>query len=201
MRLDYTKREATTASDDVTPVLLTYNEESNIARTLESLQWAKRIVVLDSGSTDHTEAISRTYPNVSWQDHPFLSFGEQWRFGINETNINSEYILALDADMEVPKAAAVEIEREFLGKGFDGGVFSFELRMSGRPLLGSLYPPDLRIFRRQAVEAGQIGHRHHFEVPGNVYRFRSKLVHDDRKDLNRWKRLRSFRSSCTNLLR
>jgi glycosyltransferase involved in cell wall biosynthesis len=188
MRTHYNYMKSKTASvfDSVTPVLLTYNEESNIARTLQSLQWAKRVVVLDSGSTDGTEEISKTYPNVSWKVHPFLSFGEQWRFGINDTNIKSEYILALDADMEVPISAAVEIERDFLGKGFDGGVFCFELRMAGRPLLGSLYPPDLRIFRRETVDAGQIGHRHHFGVPGSIYRFRNKLVHDDRKDLDRW---------------
>ena len=36
----------------VTPLVLTYNEEANIRRVLESLQWAKRIIVVDSGSTD-----------------------------------------------------------------------------------------------------------------------------------------------------
>ena len=37
--------------------LITYNEEKNIRRTLESVKWADEIVVVDSGSTDGTAAI------------------------------------------------------------------------------------------------------------------------------------------------
>ena len=40
--------------DEVTPLLITYNEIENIARTLDKLGWAGRIVVVDSGSTDGT---------------------------------------------------------------------------------------------------------------------------------------------------
>ena len=40
--------------DTITPVILTYNEDANIARVLESLKWAKDIVVVDSYSTDET---------------------------------------------------------------------------------------------------------------------------------------------------
>jgi glycosyltransferase involved in cell wall biosynthesis len=51
----------------VTPLVLTYNEERNIRRTLESLRWAERVVVLDSSSTDVTESVARCLRRV-YQD-------------------------------------------------------------------------------------------------------------------------------------
>jgi len=46
------------------PVLLTYNEEQNISRTLSHLAWAKDIVVVDSGSTDGIWAALAHFPNA-----------------------------------------------------------------------------------------------------------------------------------------
>ncbi|MFN5855908.1 MAG: glycosyltransferase, partial [Pseudanabaenaceae cyanobacterium] len=40
--------------EQIQPLILTYNEAPNIARTLAKLSWAKRIVVIDSFSTDET---------------------------------------------------------------------------------------------------------------------------------------------------
>ena len=50
--------------DQVTPLLLTYNEEPNIARTLAPLHWARRIVVIDSGSTDRTLELIALHPQA-----------------------------------------------------------------------------------------------------------------------------------------
>jgi glycosyltransferase involved in cell wall biosynthesis len=50
--------------DRITPLVITYNEASNIARTLGRLTWARRIVVIDSGSTDETLDIIRSFPQA-----------------------------------------------------------------------------------------------------------------------------------------
>ena len=50
--------------DQIVPVLLTYNEEQNISRTLSHLAWAKDIVVVDSGSTDGIRAALAHFPNA-----------------------------------------------------------------------------------------------------------------------------------------
>lgn len=170
----------------VTPLVLTYNEEANIGRVLESLQWAKRIIVVDSGSTDGTEEICRNYPNVLWRVRVFDSHAAQWNYGIFESGIETEYVLALDGDMEVPAAVAEELGQEFLPREFDGGVLGFQFRMGGVPLSGSLYPPDLRIFRKQNVRVQQVGHTQRFFAIGATYRFKNRLVHDDRKSVDRW---------------
>jgi len=133
-----------------------------------------------------TEGICRNYPNVLWRVRVFDSHAAQWNYGIFESGIETEYVLALDADMEVPTAVAEELGREFLPRGFDGGVLGFQFRMGGVPLLGSLYPPDLRIFRKQNVRVQQVGHTQRFFAIGTTYRFKNRLVHDDRKGVDRW---------------
>ena len=64
---------------DITPVILTYNEEPNLGRTLESLRWAPRVVVVDSGSTDATRAIAERFSNVAWFERRFDDFARQSR--------------------------------------------------------------------------------------------------------------------------
>ena len=53
----------------ITPLIITYNEAANIRRTLDKLAWARRIVVVDSGSTDETLQIVRGYPRVEVIPH------------------------------------------------------------------------------------------------------------------------------------
>src|SRR6266853_1961071 len=84
----------------ITPVILTFNEAPNIGRTLERLPWARRIVVVDSFSDDDTGAIVTRYPKAELFRRRFDSHANQWNFAIHETGINTEWILALDADYQ-----------------------------------------------------------------------------------------------------
>jgi glycosyltransferase involved in cell wall biosynthesis len=176
----------TSAAEAVTPVLLTYNEESNLARTLACLRWARRVTVLDSGSTDSTQEIARSFPNVSWQTRCFDTYGAQWHYAFFETGINTEYGLALDADMQVSPRLFQEIEQQFLPHGFDGGIVAFEYRIGRRLLISSLYPPQLRLFRLARVTSSTNGHAHSFALTGELFHFRNRVIHDDRKSTDRW---------------
>lgn len=175
-----------TPADQITPLVLTYNEAPNIARTLASLQWARRVVVLDSVSTDATRDLAGGFPNVSWHTRPFDHHAAQWRFGIHETGIDTPYVLALDADHQVPAAFVAEVESRFLSGAYEGGMAGFEYRFYGHALRDSLYPPKIVLFRRDRVVVTQPGHTQEMSVPGLVYRFAASLIHDDRKPVDRF---------------
>ena len=88
-------------------LLLTYNEEANIERTLAALHWVPSILVIDSGSTDRTLEILASDPKVTTLHRPFDSFADQCNFGLDV--IKSEWVLSLDADYVVTPALAEEI--------------------------------------------------------------------------------------------
>ncbi len=176
----------TDAGSLITPLILTFNEELNLQRTLDSLTWAKRVLVVDSGSTDRTLQIASSFSNVSISQNSFESFGRQWEFALRQPTVTTDYVLALDADMCVPGPFVDELESVFLRGSFAGGVVPFRLVVGRRALAGGLYPPQLRIFKKQQAVPGQRGHAHSFSVSGSVYRFKNRIVHDDRKPFSRW---------------
>ncbi len=86
--------------------IITQNEEANIRRTLESVQWADEIILLDSGSTDRTVGICREFTDrVFHQD--WLGFGKQKNAAIDKAT--GDWVLSLDADEPVEKELAAEI--------------------------------------------------------------------------------------------
>ena len=77
-------------------VIITYNEERNIARCLDSVkEIADEIVIIDSYSTDNTTAIARGY-NATVAEHPFAGYAQQKNLASTLTANN--WILSLDAD-------------------------------------------------------------------------------------------------------
>jgi Glycosyl transferase family 2 len=78
--------------DHITPVVLTRNEEQNIARTLSHLTWAKDVILVDGGSTDGTLAAVAKFPNVRVFDRRFDTHGNQWRFAVEETQIATNWM-------------------------------------------------------------------------------------------------------------
>lgn len=174
------------AARRVTPVILTRDEEANVGRTLEGLAWADDVVIVDSGSTDGTERIARAFPRVRWFVRPFDTHAQQWEFAIHRTGIKTDYVLALDADYGVTSSFVAEIEEGFLAAEYAGGVAGFEYRVNGRPLMGSVYPPKVVVFRTDRVHVSQPGHTQEIRVDGPTYTFAARLVHDDRKPLERF---------------
>jgi glycosyltransferase involved in cell wall biosynthesis len=170
---------------NITPVILTYNEEPNIGPTLSSLAWARRVVVVDSGSTDGTAEVARSFSNVTWFARKFDSHAAQWWHAVHDTSIDTRYVLALDADMRPAPGFAEELAR-FTEQTGRAGVVPFEYRVHGRPLLGSIYPAQVRVFTREDIGIEQRGHTQVFHTAAPLYRFRCKLIHEDLKPFSRW---------------
>jgi glycosyltransferase involved in cell wall biosynthesis len=171
-------------ADEITALLITYNEAPNITRTLDRLGWARRIVVIDSGSSDGTLDIVAKYPNAEIISRPFDSFAEQCNFGLSQ--IETEWVLSLDADYELSGDLADEIQN--LGNDADvaGYRAKFVYRIFGKALRGTLYPPRTVLYRVRGAQYFNEGHGHRVAVDGVVRQLQNVIFHDDRKPLARW---------------
>lgn len=172
--------------DRVTPLILTLNEAPNIARTLEQLRWAREVVVVDSCSTDETGDIVRGFKNTRVVERKFTNHAEQWNFGLRETGIASEWVLALDADFVIPERLVREIGMLRPPDDVDGYRCNFVYCIEGRPLRGALYPPVVILFRRERASYLQDGHTQRVSLAGRVEALSAKAFHDDRKPLSQW---------------
>lgn len=172
--------------DQITPVILTYNEAPNIGRTLERLTWAREVVVVDSGSDDDTLDIARRFANVRVVHRPFDSHARQWTFAVQETGIATPWVLRLDADYIVPQATIDEIAGLSPGEEIGGYRVAFDYCIDGRRLRASLYPALPVLFRRERVRFVQDGHTEKALIDGRTAALAGRIDHDDRKGLDRW---------------
>lgn len=171
---------------EITPVILTYNESANIARSLERLAWAREVVIVDSHSTDDTLAIAARFANVRVVQRPFDTHSRQWRFAVEETGIASDWVLRLDADYMVEPALRDEIAALRPDPATAACEIAFTYCIEGRPLRASLYPALPVLFRRGRGRFEQDGHTEKLRIDGPVVKLRNRLLHDDRKSLERW---------------
>lgn len=172
--------------ENVTPLILTYNEARNIGRVLEKLYWAKDIVVVDSFSTDETVAIVSRFKKVHLFQRTFDSHSNQWNFALNETGITSDWILALDADYILTDELIEEIKTLKPDQSTSGYTACFTYYSLGRPLRCSLYPPATILYRKSAARYIQDGHTQKLAAQGVVKSLTAKVLHEDRKLFRIW---------------
>lgn len=172
------------ALDVITPVILTFNEELNIGRTLRQLQWANRIVVVDSYSTDATVAICKEFPNVDVSQRAFDSHALQWNYAVSLSR--TSWVLTLDADYYVSEDLAEEISEVDLGSTITAYAIGFRYLVFGRPLRATILPPRRALFDRRVCRYFDDGHTQRLHCDGRSGRLNSKIDHDDRKPLDRW---------------
>src|ERR1044071_10047241 len=172
--------------DQITPLILTYNEAPNIARALASLSWAKEIVVVDSFSDDETVAMAKSFPNVRVVQRVFDNHRNQWEFGLKETGITTPWVLALDADYALSNEVIAELESLQPDESTAGYRAPFIYCTNGKRLRSGIYPPVTVLYRRDAATYVQDGHTQRVAVEGAIADLRAPVLHDDRKSLRRW---------------
>jgi len=170
----------------ITPVILTLNEAPNIGRTLEQLRWARDIVVVDSLSDDETIEIAKGFPQVRVFQRQFDTHGAQWNFGLNETAISTEWVLALDSDFVLSPELVDEIASLKPSAKTAGYRANFTYCINGHPLRSGLLRAQVVLYRRSSAKYIQDGHTQRLVLDGQVATLRSKILHDDRKPLSRW---------------
>ncbi|HEX4167834.1 MAG TPA: glycosyltransferase family 2 protein [Bryobacteraceae bacterium] len=161
----------------ISAAIITFNEEKNIARVIESLRCCDEILVLDSGSNDRTVPIANKLGarvvEASW--HGYAA----------QKNIATElaaydWVLALDADESLSEALEAEIwQIKKAGPKFDGYTMPRLAQYLGRWILHSGWYPDrkVRLFNRlKARWVGEFVHES-VKVDGTIGHLESNLLH------------------------
>ncbi|MCU1312436.1 MAG: glycosyltransferase family 2 protein [Acidobacteriaceae bacterium] len=159
--------------------IITLNEERNLARTLASVAWADDLVVVDSGSTDGTEAIARAH-GARFIREPWGGFAAQKNLAIGLCT--SEWVLSLDADEVVTPELAASIHRVLASAPQARTAYSLPRRnhFLGRWIRHGGYYPDakLRLLPRGLARFTETPVHETVAFEGRVERLSGDLLHD-----------------------
>lgn len=176
---------------DLTAIILTKNEEKNVEKCITSIKpIAKRIVVIDSFSDDKTVEIAKKNGAEVFQN-AFKNYATQFNWGLDNTNIDTTWVLRIDADEEFTTELCEEINNDLpsLDKNITGMSINLRVVFMGKWLKhGGMYPWKLlRIFR---TDAGRIENRnmdeHIMLSYGVMGAFKHDFIHHDFKNLEYW---------------
>ncbi|CEK10298.1 glycosyltransferase family 2 protein [Legionella hackeliae] len=127
-------------------IIIAKDEEANIRRCLESVQWADEIIVLDSGSTDNTVAIAKEFT-----DHVYCT---DWQgYGVQKqralAHATGDWILNLDADESVDSQLQAMIRQVINNDAADAYRIPICMYFYGKLLRFSSSPKrHIRLFKR-----------------------------------------------------
>ena len=173
----------------VTAMVFTLDEEVNLPGCLASLGPFADIVVVDSFSSDRTEAIARA-AGARFFQHAFAGFGSQRAWAFANAGVRTPWVLVLDADERVPPELAEEIGRQVGGAPQAVGAFRVRRRFHlwGRWLRrSSLYPTwVVRLVRPGRVEWRDRGHAETQRVDGEIRELACDLIDENRKGVADW---------------
>ncbi len=161
----------------ISAAIITFNEERNIARALESLRCCDEIVVVDSGSTDRTVELA-TKLGARVLDMAWRGYAGQKNYA--SECCQNDWVLSLDADEALSEALEAEIwQIKKNGPEFDAYTMPRLAQYLGRWILHSGWYPDrkVRLFdRRRAKWIGNYVHES-VEVEGRIGHLNSNILH------------------------
>ncbi len=97
----------TERSSSISAILITLNEENNIARCLESVSFCNEIIVVDGGSSDKTIEIAKSFGAKVEVKTQWQGFGAQKSIALSLAS--GDWVLSIDADEVVSPELKLEI--------------------------------------------------------------------------------------------
>ncbi len=182
-------------------VIITYNEALNIKKCLHSIKGvADEIVVVDSFSTDKTKEICTDFGQVTFIEHPFVNFGLQKQFAIEQST--NDWVLSLDADEQLSPELADEIQQLKLSTPT---FMAYNIRRStfyqGKMLrfCGMHSEKHLRLFNKQAGRFSDAKVHEKFLTDSPCGTLTNKMVHQPYRDLaHHLEKINSYTSLFAN---
>ena len=185
---------------DLTVVILTKNEEKNLRKCIESFCGiVKRFVIVDSFSTDGTEALCKQLDSelrangsqLDFYQNKWMDYATQLNWGLTQTNITTEWSMRFDSDEELTEELVNEIEQKLpdVKEPVNGIILRRRVYFMGRWIKhGGRYPELLlRIFRTgKAMCEQKLMDEHMILSEGTTTTFQYDLIDNNQKDLEWW---------------
>jgi len=165
-------------------VIITYNEEACIGRTLAALDFCDEIVVVDSGSTDTTVSICQQC-KCTILTRSFDGYGTQKQFAVSKASY--DWILAVDADEVVTDSLKQEIIKALTKETDVQGYFiPISLVFLGKLLRfgGEYKKPHLRLFNRQAGTFTKNTVHEGVHIEGKTQTLKNHILHYSYKNIS-----------------
>lgn len=170
-----------------TVVILTYNSSASLPATLSSVAGlSDDIHIVDSGSTDDTAAIARSF-GAHVLEHPFESYGLQRNWAMDHVASRYGWQLHLDADERLTDALRDEIASLDEATAVDGFFLPRYVQFLGRLLRHNLAPTwHMRLFRAGRARCEERAYDQHFLCTGATAQLQREMIDDMRMPLTEW---------------
>jgi glycosyltransferase involved in cell wall biosynthesis len=172
-------------------IILTKNEELNLATCLESLRSLEtEIFIVDSGSTDSTVEIAKSF-GCKVVEHPFVNQAQQLNWALANLEISNPWVMRLDADERLTNELAQELA-ETLPKSLSevsGYQCKRRVYFMGKWIRHGGYYPTwlLRVWRNGIGTCEQRWMDEHMILSeGKLANLKFDIIDDNRKDLTFW---------------
>jgi len=178
-------------SQDITAVILTFNEGIHLRRCIESVQgFVTDIVVVDSFSTDETKAIAQEF-EVKFYQNAWVNYSNQFQWALDHGDIKTEWILRIDADEYIEKNLKEEVTLALLDtpKDICGYYVRRKYVFLGKWIkYGAMYPIEvLRLWRRGAGRIEQRWMDEHIVLDqGTSGHLKGNIVDDNWNSVDWW---------------
>ncbi len=166
----------------ISAVIITGNEENNIADCLKSVQWADEIIVVDSESTDRTVQIAKEYTDKVFI-RKWKGYSDQKSYAISLAK--NDWVLSLDADERVSENLAKEILETNLSPN-NGYFIKRDNYFLGKLIRGCGWGNDmqLRLLKKSEAKLSDRIVHEKFIVNGSVSNLKNSFTHFSYKNLN-----------------
>jgi len=175
----------------ITVIVLTYNEEKHLERCLMSVHGlAQNILVIDSFSTDRTSEIAQNH-GAKFLQRKFINQADQLNWALENLNIDTEWILRLDADEYLTPELYKEINDRIktIPHNVNGIVFKLRVYFMGKWIKnGGYYPMKLlRMWRngKASIDNKMMDERMNV-LSGEILEFNHDLVDENLSTLVHW---------------
>lgn len=171
----------------VSALMLTFNEEQNLSRSLPILSsWADEIVIVDSFSTDQTLEIGKRYGARLFQNE-FRGHARQWIWGMSNTGLKHDWVFMHDPDHRVTPELQRELHELFsasIAADVNGFYINRRNVFQGKWIRhGGYYPlPMLKLVRNGFVHFDEHEFDYRAYVDGRTLKLRHDIIEENLKE-------------------